>query len=106
MKYQPIEIPDSYQYQIDGLYYKVGIHGYVYLFVCGKWLKSSKTTEDLAVMRGQERKHNEQKQRNVAYMNRRYHERQPEIAERKRIRAAQAKKKEVLARKNKVRGRT
>ena len=107
MKYEFDGVPRDYQYSLDGLYYKLGVHNYVYIFICGRWFKSSKTKDDLKAMSEKKIKVEAQRVRNVEYMANRYQENQPEIEARKRIKRKQQREKEVIQRKskNKNRGR-
>lgn len=41
-----IQPPDA-QYYHGGLYYKIGLHGFVYLYLLGSWVKTTKPLSDL-----------------------------------------------------------
>jgi hypothetical protein len=107
MKYDFDGVPRDSQYTIDGLYYKIGVHDHVFIFICGHWVKSAKTKADLHRIQRKLVVTEEQRVRNVKYMANRYKQNQPLIEERKRIKRKQQREKEVIQRKSKskLRGR-
>jgi len=41
------EAPKGYQYYIDGLYYKIGVHNKVFIFMYTQWVKSQLSVDEL-----------------------------------------------------------
>lgn len=39
--------PADAQIQIDGLWYKIGLHNFPYMHINGEWLKSGKTRSEI-----------------------------------------------------------
>ena len=39
--------PAETQYTMNGLSYKIGLHGVIFVWIDGRWIRSSKTKADL-----------------------------------------------------------
>jgi len=98
------QLPFGAQYYVDGLYYKVGIHNYVYLYIGGSWMKSSHSVEDLDGMKKTLVNQDNKRKETLAKKHLRYLASQNE-AEKKRKKQQAQKRKSVIKRKKAVRGR-
>lgn len=39
-------MPEDYEYEVDGLYYKVGVHGLLFVWR-GQWMKSNRDLDEI-----------------------------------------------------------
>lgn len=92
------EKPKGAQFYIDGLFYKLGVHDFVFVYMGSVWVKSSNTKSELyAMVRQQEvltARAQQLKERRTIY-NRQYKQAQ----EAKRKRQKNKKRKEIISRK-------